>query len=197
MGSSVLACKFKGGVLVAADTAISYGGMKNVKNAPRVYKLNDEMIYGCGGEMADVQNLKKMLEKKEEVDSIAQDGAAFLKPRDYLNWISRTCYNRRLKMDPLWCSTIVAGVRKDTGEIFLGSSDLYGTVLEENYLLTGLALHYCQVLMENEWRAEMSEQEAKALMAKCFRVMFFRDKKAIDRVQFAVATQEGGSRVED
>ena len=88
-----------------------------------------------------------MLEQKQEADEIAQDGATFLKPSDYFTWISRTCYQRRMKMNPLWCSTILGGVEKDSGKVFLGQCDLYGMRLEENFLLTGLSAHYCQVLM--------------------------------------------------
>lgn len=46
-------------------------------------------------------------------------------------------------MNPLWNGTIIGGIRKDTGETFLGTVDLYGTKLEGNYLLTGFALYYC------------------------------------------------------
>ena len=61
-----MAVKFKDGVVIAADTNISYGGMKKEKNARRIVKLSDECVFACGGEMADAQNLQKLLEKKQE-----------------------------------------------------------------------------------------------------------------------------------
>ena len=75
VGSSIMALKYKDGVMIAADTAISYGGMANVKNAKRIEKLNDEVAYASSGEMADFQNLKKLLDQKYEEDCIEQDGA--------------------------------------------------------------------------------------------------------------------------
>ena len=48
-----MAIRYKDGVMVAADTAISYGGMRKVKDARRIEKLNDECVYACSGEMAD------------------------------------------------------------------------------------------------------------------------------------------------
>lgn len=60
-------------------------------------------------------------------------------------------------MDPLWNSTVVGGVRKDNGEPFLGTVDLYGTKVEANFLVTGLGLHYCQVLLQNSWNPNLSE----------------------------------------
>ena len=67
-------------------------------------------------------------------------------------------------------------------------TDLYGTKFEDKYFLTGLSAHYCQVLMENGWRADLSEAEAKKLLTDCMTTMFYRDKKASDRVQFTVIT---------
>ena len=64
VGTSVMALKYKDGVMLAADTAISYGGMKKEKDARRIVKLNDECIFGSSGEIADFQNLRRMMEKK-------------------------------------------------------------------------------------------------------------------------------------
>ena len=132
-----------------------------------------------------------MLSKMQEADEIEQDGATFLKPRDYFGWISRHNYQRRLKMNPLWLSTVVGGVRKDNGEVFLGVCDMYGLKIEHDYILTGLSQHYCQVLLENGWRADLTEAEAKKLLSTCMTVMFYRDKKAADTVQFTCITKEG------
>jgi len=110
VGTSVMAIRYAGGVMVAADTAISYGGMRKVKDARRIEKLNEECVFASSGEMADFQELAKQLRLRQEHDEISQDGATFLAPRDYFNFIKNHNYRRRLNMDPLWCTTIVAGV---------------------------------------------------------------------------------------
>ena len=92
--------------------------------------------------------------------------------------------------------TVLAGVNKSDGEVFLGTTDMWGLKLEDNFILTGMSLYFCQVLMENGWRADMSEQEAKQLLAKCAEVLFYKDKKAGDTVTFSVVTREG-VRMED
>ncbi len=125
VGTSVMALKYKDGVMIGADTNITYGSMIKTKDARRIVKLNDECIFGASGEMADFQDLTKQLRKKADDDEIAQDGATFMRPRDYYNFIGAQNYQRRLKMNPLWCTTVVAGVSKDNGEVFLGSSDLW------------------------------------------------------------------------
>jgi 20S proteasome subunit beta 7 len=47
------------------------------------------------------------------------------------------------------------------------------------------------VILENGWHSEISEEEAKKLLSTCMTIMFYRDKKASDKVQFTVITQEG------
>ena len=191
IGTSVFGLRYRDGVMLAADTAVAYGSMKKTKKATRMAELSSECAIACSGEMADFQELLKMLREKREADENENDGAHFLKPRDYFNYLSRVNYQRRMKMDPLWNGSIIAGVRRDNGEPFLGSVDLYGTKIESGYLMNGLGTHYCQVLFENNWRADMSEEEARALIEDCMRVMFYRDKKATDEIQICKVTRAG------
>ena len=60
-------------------------------------------------------------------------------------------------MNPLYLYTVMGGINKDNGEIFLGTTDMFGLKIEDNFILTGFALYFCQVLMENSWRADMTE----------------------------------------
>ncbi len=122
---------------------------------------------------------------------MAQDGATFMSPRDYFNFIADHNYRRRMKMDPLWCTTVLAGHNKQSNELFLGMTDLYGTKVEANFILTGLAAHYCQVLMQNAWREDLTEAEARAIIEDCMRVMFYRDKKSLDNIQISTVTAAG------
>jgi 20S proteasome subunit beta 7 len=46
-------------------------------------------------------------------------------------------------------------------------------------------------LIREKWHADMDEGEARALMEDCLRVMFYRDCRALSRIQIAKATAEG------
>ena len=138
-----MAIKYKDGVMLAADTAVAYGSMRKTKGSQRIAQLSVDTAIATSGEMSDFQELLKIFREKHEADLIENDGTLFLKSRDYFNVLSRILYQRRMKMDPLWNGNIVGGVRQDSGEVFLGMVDLYGTKVEGNFLLTGLAAHYC------------------------------------------------------
>ena len=143
-GTSVFALRYKDGVMIGADTGISYGSMRKHKNTSRMAKLGEEGIFACSGEMADFQNFEKLLNNKYEEDLIENDGACFLHPKDYFNWIARSQYQKRLKADPLFVTVVVGGINKKTNEVFLGTSDFHGTKIEnQDFVATGLGLHYC------------------------------------------------------
>ena len=62
MGTSVVAIKYRDGVMMAADTAISVGSIRRVKDARRIVKLTDDTIIGACGEMSDYQVLCEKLQ---------------------------------------------------------------------------------------------------------------------------------------
>lgn len=81
-------------------------------------------------------------------------------------------------MDPLLCMIVLAGYDKTDDEFFFGQVDLYGTRIEANFLLTGLSAHFCQVLIQNAWKPDMTVDEAYKLMCDFKSVLLYRDKKA-------------------
>ena len=123
-----------------------------------------------------------MCDVKYEEDKIENDGALFMHPRQYHNFIGGYQYKKRLKGDPVQVNAVVAGIDKSKNEVFLGNSDVFGMKLEKDYFITGLGLHYCGVIFTNNWKADMTEAEARKLVETCARVMFVYDKKALDKI---------------
>lgn len=60
--------KYNGGILIAADCAISYGSMKHTKGVSRIHKINEETAFSCSGEMSDYQQIQKIMDDKFEAD---------------------------------------------------------------------------------------------------------------------------------
>ena len=118
-GTSVFALKYKDGIMFAADTSITYGSMMKHKKAQRISTVGEESLFACSGEMADFQNLKKMLAEKYEEDLCENDGACFLHPKDYFNWVARMQYQKRLKSDPIMVTALFGGIHNKTKEPFL------------------------------------------------------------------------------
>ena len=53
IGTTVIAFKYKDGIMIAADTSVTYGSMLKHKHFQRMAKLGEEGIFACSGEMSD------------------------------------------------------------------------------------------------------------------------------------------------
>lgn len=63
-GTSVVGFHFKDGVIIAADNLGSYGSLARYRNIERVYKVNEKIILGVGGDYADFQYMKSIIDQK-------------------------------------------------------------------------------------------------------------------------------------
>lgn len=76
---------------------------------------------------------------------------------------------------------------------FLGYVDLLGTTYQSQTMATGYGLHIAQPLLrkEVEGREPLSEAEARDLIKKCLRVLFYRDARSLNKFQIATVTERG------
>ena len=63
-GTSVISFIYDGGILIAADTKGSYGNMARYINLERLFKVTDKAILACGGDIADFQFIREVIEQK-------------------------------------------------------------------------------------------------------------------------------------
>jgi 20S proteasome subunit beta 7 len=189
-GTSVVALKYKGGVMVACDTLGSYGTMARFKDFRRVIQVNATTLLAADGEIADFQLIQKILEEMGIEEKWHDDGN-HAGPRDVLTYLARLQYRKRSKIQPLWNSLVVAGWDEATQTTVLGTSDLIGTMYEEEFIATGLGMHLALPILRAEWHLEMEETAARALLEQCMRVLYYRDCTTINRISFAKVTKDG------
>lgn len=72
---------------------------------------------------------------------------------------------------------------------FLGMVDLYGTAFEDTTIATGYGAYLARPLLRKAYRADLSEDEARKILEDCMRVLFYRDARAINRIQIAKVCQ--------
>lgn len=193
-GTSVLGIKYAGGVMLAADTLCSYGSMAKYKDARRLVDVNGKTLIGGGGEYSDFTAVcellkRNALEDKCTSDSLYDEDDDHSCAREVWNYLRAVMYNRRNKMNPLWNELVVAGYSSE-GQPFLGYVDKIGTTYEDNMVATGFGSYLALPLMREKYRPDMEEGEARALLEDCMRVLFYRDCRALNRIQIAKATSE-------
>lgn len=197
-GSSVLGLAFDGGVIVAADTLVSYGSLARFKTCERIMVVNKHTLVAATGDYADYQYLTGIIKQKQIQEKQWDDGL-HLYPHALHSWITRVAYNKRSKFEPLLCTWLVAGLQPneqtDKLEPFLGFVDKLGTAFKSNAIATGFGQHLATPLLrEFLERADgpiPSEAEARQLITKCMEVLYYRDARSLPRYQLVVIKADG------
>uniref|UniRef100_L7M5P3 Proteasome subunit beta n=1 Tax=Rhipicephalus pulchellus TaxID=72859 RepID=L7M5P3_RHIPC len=189
--TSVLATKFDGGVMLAADILGSYGSLARFRNCPRILKVNDQIVAAASGDYADYQYLKSVIDQKMISEECLNDGFR-LKPKSLYSWLTRIMYNRRSRFDPLWNTYLIGGLQD--GVPFLGQVDMLGTAFESETLATGYGAYIAQPLLRDAYEkkaGQLTKKEAQDVLTYCLRVLYYRDARSFDKYQVATVTSEG------
>eukprot|EP01083_Nonionella_stella_P041270 111906_1 len=119
--------------------------------------------------------------------------------KEVWNYLRAVMYNRRNKMNPLWNDLIVAGFTGsgDDSVPFLGYVDKIGTTYEDNFIATGFGSYLAIPILREKYRADLEEGEARALLEDCMRVLFYRDCRALNKIQIAKVTKDDGVLISD
>lgn len=185
-GTSVIAVKFKDGIIMAADNMGSYGSLLRFSNIERMIKVGDQTIVGMSGDISDLQYIERILEKLETEEEIYDsDGGHKLRAPHVHEYLSRLMYQRRSKMNPLWNAIIVGGFNDD-GTPFLKYIDLLGVTYGSSALATGfgsyLAVPLLRKLIPNDPDYEFIEEEAaRKVITDSMKVLFYRDARSMDK----------------
>ncbi|KAF7760861.1 hypothetical protein Agabi119p4_10270 [Agaricus bisporus var. burnettii] len=190
-GTSVLALKYKDGVMMAADNLASYGSLARFKDIQRLHPVGKYTVIGAGGDMSDFQYIQKFLEQLIIEEFTSQDGHD-LGPAQIHEYLSQVMYSRRSKINPLWNSLLVGGFKD--GKSFLSYVDLLGTTYSATTLATGFGAYLAQPILRKEVEGrenELTEEEAIRVMESCMKVLYYRDARSLDKYQLAVITADG------
>lgn len=81
--------------------------------------MGDSTVIGASGDMSDFQYIQGLLDELVTAEFTAGDGND-LGPAEVHEYLARVLYARRSKMNPLWNSILVGGVKD--GKRYAGGS---------------------------------------------------------------------------
>ncbi|KAF7684704.1 putative proteasome subunit beta type-7 [Astathelohania contejeani] len=190
VGSTVVAFKYSNGILIAADTQGSYGGMTMYKNIQKIYKLADNCLIGFSGECSDMQYVVNFLNLENEKE------AEPLTPQGYHKLVQRMYYGKRSKLNPLNLFSVVAGINKkydlrmstdDRGRM-LGAVDHLGSFYFSSVICSGMGAYLITPFLRERVvgrENELSRQEAIEIAEECMKILFYRDTSASGNISIA------------
>ncbi|KAI6695366.1 hypothetical protein NL676_023076 [Syzygium grande] len=189
-GTSVVAFKYRDGILMAADMGGSYGSTLRYKTVERIKPIGKHSLLGASGEISDFQEILRYLDELILYDNMWDDGNS-LGPKEVHNYLTRVMYNRRNKFNPLWNSLVLGGVKN--GQKYLGMVSMIGVNFEDNHVATGFGNHLARPILRDEWNENLSFEDGVKLLEKCMRVLLYRDRSAVNKLQIAKITEEGAT----
>ncbi|KAL9237138.1 hypothetical protein vseg_011724 [Gypsophila vaccaria] len=189
-GTSVIGIKYKDGILIAADMGGSYGSTLRYKSVERLKVIGKHSLLGASGEISDFQELLRYLDDLILTDTMWDDGNS-LGPKEVHSYLTRVMYNRRNKFNPLWNSLVLGGVKN--GQKYLGTVNMIGVHYQDNHVATGFGNHLAIPILRDEWKEDLSFEDGVRLLEKCMRVLLYRDRSAVNKLQIAKITEAGAA----
>ncbi|KAI1489546.1 20S proteasome subunit [Biscogniauxia mediterranea] len=194
-GTSVVAMKFKDGVVMAADNLASYGSLARFTDVKRIRTFADTSVIGFGGDVSDMQYLDRHLTELGIDEAYQSEAGHTLNARNLHKYLSKLLYHRRSKFDPLWNHLLVAGLDEESRP-FLAAADLLGTTFTSPSLATGFGSMLAQPIMrryvpDEAAVAGVSREQAVEVIRECMKVLYYRDARSHDTYSLAVVTKDG------
>jgi 20S proteasome subunit beta 7 len=200
-GTSVIALKFKSGVVIAADNLASYGSLARFTDVKRLKPFNRKSVVGFGGDVSDMQYLDRLLQSLDVEENysggggLEESGEHLMSAKNLHTYLAKVMYKRRTDFNPLWNALLVAGL-DEKNKPFLASADLLGTTFSAPTLATGFGAHLAQPILRravpDEEASQKLEREAAIKAVKdCMKVLFYRDARSMNEYSIAVIDDKG------
>jgi proteasome beta subunit len=183
-GATVVGMTFKDGVVLAAEKRFTYGKFIMSKTGKKVFKITDKVGAACAGMISDMQVLVRNMQaliKLRELDVNRPSS-----PSSVAKLMSILMFENRLL--PLLTQVIVGGVGEKP-EIYV--LDPLGSLIKDQYACVGTGAETAIGMIEAEYKADISEEEAKKLAIKAIKSAIQRDASSGDGVDMLIITREG------
>jgi len=185
-GTTIVAIKFKDGVLIASDRQTTAGMMVYHKKTQKLHQITDNILMGAAGLVGDIQALVKILQANLKLKYLrsknqptAEEAASFLSTlMNYYKWF------------PFFSEVIVVG--KDNDDYNIYSIDEAGGLEKfDNFTSTGSGMVFALGVLETEYKENMSEEEAKELAKRAILAAIKRDLGSGYGIEIWTLTNEG------
>lgn len=184
-GATTVGLVYRDGVLLASERRVSYGYFVMSKSARKVFKITDFIGAACAGLVSDMQVLAKEAAAYANIYTYEKDRPISVRATAKL--MGNLLFQRRLI--PYITQTIVGGVDDDGPSLYV--LDLLGSVIPDKYASVGSGTEIAMGVLEDEYKENMSLEEAKELVKRAVKAALARDAASGGSVDLLVITKTG------
>ncbi len=183
-GATAVGITFDGGVVFASEKRIAFGNFLVSKTTKKTFSITPKVGATCAGLVADMQILSL------QISALAKIRKMELKrdvpPNTVAKMMSNMMYERRYF--PLLTQVIVGGV---VDKPVLYTLDPLGSVLPDEYAAVGTGAEMALGVLDPQFKANMTEDEAVDLAKKAVRSAALRDSASGDGLDIMIITKDG------
>ncbi|MCW4033762.1 MAG: archaeal proteasome endopeptidase complex subunit beta [Candidatus Bathyarchaeota archaeon] len=184
-GATTIGLVFDNGVILASEKRATWGSMIMSKTVKKVFTISEQVGVACAGLISDMQVLSREVEAQAKLFTLNAKRPMSVKAASKV--MSNVLFNRR--MIPLITQTIVGGMTGDKPEIYV--LDLLGSLLPDEYAAVGSGAQMATGVLEQGYKDNMTQEDAKALVLKAIRSAVRRDTMSGDGVDILIVTKDG------
>ncbi|KDO24380.1 hypothetical protein SPRG_10458 [Saprolegnia parasitica CBS 223.65] len=170
-GTTIIAVKYAGGVVLGADSRTSTGTYVANRVSDKLTMIHDR-IYCCrSGSAADTQALSDYVRHFMASHADELEGDALPKVHTAANLFRKLCYENK---DRLMAGIIVAGYDNvKGGQVY--SVPIGGALVEQEVAIGGSGSTYIYGFVDAHWRSGMTKEECVAFVQKALSHAMARD----------------------
>ena len=184
-GTTIMAVKFDGGVILGADSRTSSGTYVANRVSDKIVPLHDTIWTCRSGSAADTQTIADYV--RYYISGHATELGRKPRVKTAANLISKIIYNNK---DRMQAGMICAGYDPYSGgQVF--EVPLGGTLMEADFSIGGSGSAFIYGLVDSLYKPNMSRDECKAFVTKCVSHAMSRDGSSGGVVRLVVIDKDG------
>ena len=183
-GATAVGITFDEGVVFASEKRIAYGNFLVSKSTKKTFPITPKVGATCAGLVADMQLLSLQISALAKIRKM--DLKRDVPPNTIAKMMSNMMYERRFF--PLLTQVIVGGV---VGEPTIYTLDPLGSVLPDEYAAVGTGAEMALGILDQQYKKELTEDQAVDLAVKSVRAASMRDSASGDNIDVLVMNKDG------
>ncbi len=184
-GTTTVGIKARDGIVLCADMRASAGYFIANNNTMKIQKIDDHAGLTLAGGVADAQNIVDILRYHANLHRVEKQGPI------PIHSLARLCslifhQNRGY---PFIADILVGGYDADGPALF--NIDMFGSVEEKPYVTTGSGSPVAYGLLEEEYREDLTVEEAKKIALRAVKAAIVRNIGTGDGINIAIMDKDG------
>ena len=184
-GTTTVAIKVKDGVVLCADMRASGGYFIANNNTMKIQKIEQHAGLTLAGGVADAQNIVDVLRYHANVHRIQNQEPIPIKS---LARLTSLMFHQN-RGYPFIADILVGGYDNQGPQLF--NIDMFGSVEEKNYVTTGSGSPVAYGLLEEEYKDNLTLDEAKSIALRAVKAAITRNIGTGDGINVALIDKNG------